>query len=167
LKNTKFNLKFCEEQVRYLHSTRFFDRLTDMDLMLFRDALMVSFDTQTDAQFFISTWLSDHADYPHISDIHAAGRLAKQAAINAMPPPCDLCREFNGRVLVIGTHRGVKVSGLGFCQCPRGRSLSASFDKFKADGQREERELERAATPEEAAALTDIFPAAAPKEPVH
>ena len=166
MKNTKQNLKFCEEQIRDLRSTRFYDRLTDRDLVLFRDALMVSFDNQADAQFFISTWLSDHADYPHISDIHAAGRIAKQAVINALPSPCDLCREFNGRVLVIGKHRGVEVSGLGFCRCRRGRALSASFEKFKAEEQREERELERAATADEATVLTEIFPLI-PKEPIH
>ena len=164
LKETKENRRFCHLQISRLKGLKFFstnipEAVTELEAALFKAAAC-----QAQGQLIIDTIVENEFDFPQPARIYLLARQFNDAITNALPSPCDLCREFNGRILVTGQHRGVEVSGLGFCQCPRGRALSASFEKYKAE--EPVRELERAATPEEAAVLTEIFPAV-PKPPVH
>ena len=139
MKRTSGNVHCCEKQIARLQGTRFFGTLTDVSINELQNALMQAAKSPIEAEAIITMWLTDHTDYPTVADIHRMGREMSGAAENVLPPPCEACGQFEGRIMVSyilqrGIFAGETRTKLIPCpDCKRGRAIAAAEAKFKAE----------------------------------
>jgi hypothetical protein len=145
MKASKENEYFCSKQIERLQGLEFWATLSDTAIKELVTALMNNAISQAQAEMMVSTWLAENLERPRPAHFHRMGKQMNHQPPpeTTLPPPCDACRQFDGRIMISFTiatgsiRDGETATALAPCCCPRGRALAAGEARYKAEQEKQ------------------------------